>query len=566
MSAPLLMLPSELQFLILQFIATGSSREQISDLIATSQTCRSLHHAVLCEKNDLVWRSSAIELGILPSVRLEAIIYPGSSTLEKRRWLNVVKLNYGWLQPFSLTRFRLQKAYRVLPPQEKNGNWFGRRTIEMVVSGAGTRKRPGYQAKQALSNSGGSVTFRISEESSNITATLDPALNQVTPLGSEHPQAPEWTATPFPCGVGYLVQKNNLGLRVSEYSESCSKSWNLEERAVDRFVSNENILVVVAFTESSPHIATKLSCVRSCSNETTISDKIWEIDVPVDWAEGNNQGRYGYAHLKNFHMTSTHVVCLVTRHPNERLGKLTRTEFIVVDLKTGEIVRKLRINTESSNPASGISQRAPFTTAFNHDFILTDIFIISGGPGGGLFVWDYSGKRDHFLYQVPNPWTTADSKTTNILRQYSDLTISVDGRYLGVTTSDQLLIFDMVSKERNSAYNNGRKVGKKARYMKNPTDDFPGGLWCWFRDWKSTKCKITGNVRWEEVDGGVAYLTDVMSQTIPANTESWNEHCVQVILRSILSIVSGRKSLIIAALVALAAWVYLQGTPHIELW
>lgn len=196
----------------------------------------------------------------------------------------------------------------------------------------------------------------------------------------------------------------------------------------------------------------------------------------------------------------SHVVCLVTSHPNHRLGKLTRTEFRVLNIKTGYIERSIEISPKINASLGETNDRAPFTTAFKHDFLLTDTLIISGGPGGGLFVWDYSSNaldKNRLLYIIPDPW---ELDTTNTFpRQYSDITMSADGRLVAATTSDQLLIFDIIEKKLSGVYSNGRKVEQKDRYVSNPQDDFPGGMWCLFREWEGE------DMRQETV----AYLTDV---------------------------------------------------------
>lgn len=216
-------------------------------------------------------------------------------------------------------------------------------------------------------------------------------------------------------------------------------------------------------------------------------------------------------------MCRTHLVALVTRHPSAFLGKLTRTEFVIMDIRTGNTERTLKFNTKTLSQLSGTGLRAAFTTAFSHDFLLTDTYIVSGGPGGGLLVWNYATSSSP-LYVLPDPLgsdaTKLDGAAAPFPRLYSSLTLSTDGRFVGATTSDQLWIFDMVQKRVEGVYSNGRRIDKRNYYVKNPPDTFPGGVWVWWKEWRLNKSLGDGDeVSWEEVEGGgVAYLTGLLNE------------------------------------------------------
>lgn len=202
----------------------------------------------------------------------------------------------------------------------------------------------------------------------------------------------------------------------------------------------------------------------------------------------------------------------MARHPSSTLGKLTRTNFLVVSLETGRVVKSIELKTKSTSALSGTGLRAPFTTAFTHDFLLTDTYIVSGGAGGGLLVWDYSKGLDEPVYTIPDPMGSDVTKLDDaplFSRPYSALSMSADGRFVGAATSDKLWLFDMVEKKVHGVYGNGRKIEKKDYYVKNPIDDFPAGVWCWWREWRNGRDEKTGELIWEEVEGcnGVAYVT-----------------------------------------------------------
>ena len=164
-----------------------------------------------------------------------------------------------------------------------------------------------------------------------------------------------------------------------------------------------------------------------------------------------------------------------------------------------------------------VMRRAASTTALEHEFILTDKFIVSGGQGGELLVWDYRTttrtrsavphtSSDALLYAIP-VWCSG-SGDAEFFRTWSALTISADGRYLGAMVSDQLFIIDMVHKTVTARYHNGRLIRPRGRYIKNPRDDFAGGIWCWWKEWELQTDPKSGEQSWQEVPSGdgVTYL------------------------------------------------------------
>ena len=228
--------------------------------------------------------------------------------------------------------------------------------------------------------------------------------------------------------------------------------------------------------------------------------------------------------------------------------KLTGTFFHVLDIQTGKLVNKIKLRKRIPTPASSsagaagttiptpaappvtpatagpnhVLQPAPalpattpaaFTTAFNHDFLITDNYLVCGGPGGGLHVYNYTrhyksptpsgawnlggsslddGNKP--LYSLPVPWTPnspfykhnsdlvgsvpADAmQGVFVGRQYSAITLSTCGRYLGATTSDQFWVWDMVKKRVRGVWSNGRKVEKRDWYSRSPDDGWMGGVW-----------------------------------------------------------------------------------------
>ncbi|RPA94141.1 hypothetical protein L873DRAFT_1846777 [Choiromyces venosus 120613-1] len=562
-TSQLLNLPTEILVNILKFSASSTSPSPHKTLLNVALTCSTLHHTVFCTENDLLWREPALALGIPESLRLDHVLYSGSSTLQKRLWRNVVKLNLAWARPFPAKTPvipKQQRAARQLPPVDKKGDWFGRRVVEVFVAGEGARRENSYVTKPASVKDDGCAIFQVKPpggpsgasygsfipELTNsapggpkVTCVLDPVLGKPreVPLGNNRSHG--WVAsplpvlagcvTPFPVQAGFVFEEKNGEYRVRTVDASTaalSHSWNLGKRKPDRVVANGEILVAVTYAHpdidsKTPHIPSNIVCVESFAGQegrsrwkarTLASSKIiWEFDLCIRWPQEMN--RYtSFPHLKNFHITRTHLVCLVTQHPTANLGKLVGTDFYILDLQSGGTVKRMKFSTKSSSIISlSGSPRAAFTTALSHEFLLTDTYIVSGGAGGGLLVWNYTSDKHEPIYTIPDPLPADTSKPDRpappLPRQYSALTMSGDGRYVAATTSDQLWLFDMVDKKVHAVYTNGRKIEAKDYYARNPADDFPAGVWCWWKEWRSKRDE-SGAMIWEEVDGsgGVAYL------------------------------------------------------------
>jgi hypothetical protein len=249
----------------------------------------------------------------------------------------------------------------------------------------------------------------------------------------------------------------------------------------------------------------------------------------------------------------------VGRHADPYFHKLTRTEFVVLDLLTGNICKSMQFRTCPLSTHSMVLRRSAFTTAFEHEFLLTDKFIVSGGQGGELLVWDYTRpEKECLLYSIP-VWCSGFSKGDEFLRTFSSLTLSVDGHYIGATTSDQLLIIDMVNKRVHGRYSNGRRVDTKEMFVRNPKDDFLGGVWCWWKEWGYLRDPRTGEIEWEEAvaASSVAYLTNIVTVD---DRETRRGLC----LRRLYEGVSGPPSLWDCAVWALVCGVYFAG--ELSLW
>ncbi|KAI5846955.1 hypothetical protein BZA05DRAFT_356996 [Tricharina praecox] len=541
MNSPLLRLPSELLGSILQFASTDENISAgLRDLINASKTCTVLHHAVFCITNDrLLWYPLAASLGIPPTVALDDLLYAGTSAVQKRQWIHVVRLNYSWAQPFPssssssdqpATMPVLQRARGVIPRPWWRINPARRKTVQMCVAEEGSTASPSYIAAHAAARNGGVALFgaRYCDKAvSPDNGLLDPAL--VVPA-YVYPKLCEDESQFSPC-LGFVESRGKEGgeVRISEMAPEQKRrvvrTWNTGMRKFLTFKTCGDMSVglcrVPVTLEGTDPSARSLVCLRATDGDKC--NVVWEHKhVYGDW-EDTEDDYMRYPRIRNFHMTSTHVVCLVTRSPDHSHAKLTRIEFRVLDLRTGETCRTMVFSRQPISSHPGMI--TALTTVLEHDFILTDKFVVSGGQGGELLVWDYrttsrasstvpNTSSDALLYAIPVWCSSSSSDNAGSSRTWSALTISVDGRYLGAMVSDQLFIIDMVEKTVAARYHNGRLVRPRDRYVKNPRDDFAGGIWCWWKEWESQTDPKSGEQTWQEVPNGdgVTYLAGIVEE------------------------------------------------------
>ena len=349
-ASQLLDLPTEILVNILKFSASSTSPPPHKTLLDVALTCSTLHHAVFCTENDLLWREPALALGIPESLRLDHVLYPGSSTLQKRLWRNVVKLNLAWGRPFPVKTPvipKQQRAARQLPPADKKGDWFGRRVIEVFVAGEGAKRENSYVTKPASVRDDGCAVFQVRPPGGlgggiipglalsppggpKVTCVLDPVMGKPREVVLGNNRSHGWVAsplpllagcvTPFPVQAGFVFEEKNGEYRVRAVDASTvalSHSWNLGKRRPDRVVANGEILVAVTYAHpdsdsKTPDIPSNLVCVESFGGQegrsmwrtTTLASSkiIWEFDLSIRWPQEMN--RYtSFPHLKNFHIT-----------------------------------------------------------------------------------------------------------------------------------------------------------------------------------------------------------------------------------------------------------------------
>ncbi|KAH0548565.1 hypothetical protein GP486_007891 [Trichoglossum hirsutum] len=538
-------LPTEIQLSIAVQLCVHDVEPGHTSLLHLAQTCSQLHHLVMCPENDLLWKNACLGYGIHPGLQLDEVICAGTPCLDTRSWRGVCRLTVLWSKPFpprqspwSLLwpKQALTRLPTYTPSPEK------RHTIDLACVGYGDSRGTVYAIGEPRhSDERGRVLLEIRRPNPAThiatrisTAVLDPS---VTPLqvqtirsGVQNAStASAYNAYPHQSSAGFLTQKAGDNWTVSRTDISDSQRrlvWNVGPNAPDRMASNGDILVAMASRKpprthpaqasQRPAQATNLVCARAVSERQELTATIhearsimWEYDITEKWVEPEPYTAHPV--LRIFHMTKNYLVALTTRHNSSQLLKLTATRFLIIDINTGETIRTLTFPRD--HPAA-------FTTAFDHNFILTDTHIISGGVGGELFVWAYNNdNHGQPIYRLPTPFSARPTPGTPrepgiVPRFYSNIAVSICGRYVGATTSDQLWVFDMLEKRIEGVWSNGRRVPKNIEFARNPPDDFPGGIWVRWTEWEKNN-----NNRGEDRDGSgdgwkqkrvkTAYLTDL---------------------------------------------------------
>ncbi|KAF8534467.1 hypothetical protein BDD12DRAFT_860118 [Trichophaea hybrida] len=457
--AALLHLPPELLSNILQFLTTSSdATTHIHDLINVAKTCSTLHHAIFY--NDVLWRSSAISLGISPT-----------------------QLNYTWSQGFPDTSAKLppsQKVKSLLPAKRENG---GRRTIEMCVMGFGAMSM--NVASHAVSKHRGKAFFKILRPKTEYTTggMLDLESKETTETTTKLWRDPINMRCRF-IEPGYNIEEEDGIFRINELGVEepgqILRCWKVGTREIRMFRTRGDLLVggLRPSVPRKTHVGTNVVCMRAEGRDVEASI-LWERDV----SEIKLQSQ-PFSKIHDFQLNSTHVVCLLGIYRDFNMSKLNLTQFYVMDLHTGKFRRSMNFQQSPLSAHSAVQRRRMLTTAFDCSFLLTDKFCVSGGHGGELLVWDYTRVG-----------------IEGFLRTFTTLTLSVDGRYIGATLSDQLFVIDMVAKKVHARYSNGRRVKDNELHAKNPKDEFLAGIWCWWKDWDGDD-----GAGWKEADSGVAYL------------------------------------------------------------
>ncbi|KAK6346835.1 hypothetical protein TWF696_006942 [Orbilia brochopaga] len=542
-------LPPEIWLSIIQFATTGDPDGPMHALINIALVSKTFYHTVFCNENDgAIWKPAAVRLGVHPGIHLDELLFAGTSSLEPRSWRTVYKFMREWQKPFPgiVTMPKAKRVAWQLPAlQAGPDDGFVRRTFEMACCGNG--RGLSYRIKQPIAADKGNIIFEARNIDNDLTAVaaglLEAGEERARQASGRPRRVEKHILFPYPLPAGYMVTEEKSGFVVSKIDPTTGNtttSWLFGERQPDRFTSFRDIMVAITYHGPDDEMA-GLPGVGNCRSlmvclKAGDPKPLWMLDVSLDWYLPDDDYR-GFAHVKNFHVTSKYLVVLYTRHPNAWMGKVTGTYFTVMSLLTGEVVREIKIHKKAVSPAEPVpppvlgpmlmaigpngplqmnNNRGSYTTAFSHDFILTDSMIVSGGPAGEILVWCLFGDNasDSPIATIPTERYDGRQKT------FTDLQLSACGTYLAVTTNKHLYLYDIIAKKAIAVYDSGRPVDDSTRFSSNPPDDFPSGVWVRWTDWtlapaidaslplpSFVAANEHGNV-WKRVGEGVAYLPE----------------------------------------------------------
>ncbi|KAK9239717.1 hypothetical protein V1525DRAFT_397447 [Lipomyces kononenkoae] len=264
---------------------------------------------------------------------------------------------------------------------------------------------------------------------------------------------------------------------------STSRSITSSSYSSSASISGLNVTPTKSSSAQSLSFATSRSgAFAACHNGR--SEMLWDINLSRDWS--NDSPRDQFCVVRNMKMTSRYVVVLVHWYPTSSMHKLSGTSFRILHLGTGETKTVLKFNQPD------FSRPYPmFTTVSDHDFVVTDTHIVSGGPYGELYVWNYHMQNTP-LYTIPEPQTERPTRAVgSFAPMYNNLTVSIDGKYLVAAANNRITVWNMFSKRLEGVYHNGRKVIKRDLYLRNPFDNFRTGIWILYRDWRQKTRRAT---------------------------------------------------------------------------
>ncbi|KAF3942312.1 hypothetical protein ABW19_dt0205898 [Dactylella cylindrospora] len=577
-------LPTEIWISIIQFASAEHPNGHMQGLIDLALVSKQFHHIIFCGENDgAIWKPAAVSLGVHHATLLDEVLFAGTSSLETRSWKKVYKFMREWQRPFP-AEVKMPKPRKVawnLPALKDAGDGFVRRTFEMCCCGEG--RGLSYKIKQPLAVDKGNIIFEARNIDNDNTAVaaglLEAGEERARQVSGRARRAQKYIQFQYPLPAGHMVTEEEGEFIISKIDPTTGNTtttWLFGQRQPDRFVSFKDILVAVAYHGPDDELAS-LPGAELCRSiflclRANDPKPLWMFDVSVDWYNRDDDYR-GFAHVKNFHVTSKYLVVLITRHPNARMNKVSGTYFVIMSLLTGEVIREIKIHKKAVSPAEPAGVNVPgapmgalagggrpsYTTAFSHDFILTDTMIVSGGPAGELLVWCIFGDNasDTPICTIPT------DKYDGWQRTFTDLQLSACGTHLAITSNNRMYIYDIIAKKPIEVYDSGRVVNDANRWARNPADDFPAGVWVRWNDWKLESVdesqqlsafgaqKQTG--KWKRVGDGVAYLSEagielsydnpLRALTVPKRRPRW--------MNNLRRMVHNNSSWIVLALVGL---------------
>jgi hypothetical protein len=294
----LLSLPSELLISILQH--ASSSPNGIHQLLTTSLTCRFLHHTITCASNDHgLWHPQAVALGIPASISLDAILFPGTSAPQKRRWKHVVKLNYQWSLPFSSTPAlpRVMRSAGDLSPPLAGG----RKTLELCVAALGA-EGPEFETCGFLARDGGKAWYSCKSFEGEGATFLQPDIGTLWGYAAgEHKRCR--TVKRRGAYAGLVEVEEKRGIAVLEYpplkTKGTVRRWNMGWMQIEKFRSWGRLLVALVMEKDSEgNEIKKLFCIQAGEE----GRRLWVCDINQSWQDTEDE-YYRACKINTFFLT-----------------------------------------------------------------------------------------------------------------------------------------------------------------------------------------------------------------------------------------------------------------------
>ncbi|KAK9462863.1 uncharacterized protein V1516DRAFT_671340 [Lipomyces oligophaga] len=523
---------------------------QVQRVHIFSMVCKRFYAILYHPSQDVnIWRPIAIKAGLDRTLSLAEVLRCRDSSVysTRRTWRAATELVLAWDQPFpaahpsSLGRRKSYSARAVkavthtLPSNPPSGVL---RSFDLVCTGPG-RVGPWFVGLDPVAADQGKLLLRGIDtnqdnlhQASNINVVISPTADESQVLSKFENQDLSSFDFLLPNQPNLVMEESTflgddgeigLGYEICRYSAATGlvdAVWRIPDPPPERFVARGDTLLalysptMVFFWAGSPDNPAQLRCFKSVpyAKRTTrpsgfstsysspshffqacssgASKLMWSINLSRDWAHFSPSSRSQYCIVRNIAITARHAIVLVLWYPTSSMHKLSGTSFRVLDLSTGDTENVLQFKSKDMED----SYRPTFTTISDHPFLVTDTHIISGGPNGRLYVWNYQTSFNP-LYVLPDPYRAERQNSLGghipplgsagvVSPMITSLAVSVDGKYVSATTSNRITVWDMISKKVHGVYINGRKIPKRDVHIRNPLDSFPTGIWILIRDWK----------------------------------------------------------------------------------
>jgi hypothetical protein len=157
-----------------------------------------------------------------------------------------------------------------------------------------------------------------------------------------------------------------------------------------------------------------------------------------------------------------HLIASVAFHDPPPQSSLRLAHFLILDLHTGQLERVLGLPDTYLGGFHG-----SLASLFDHEFAVSDNFIVSSGPAFSTLVWQFTSPLAAGpLYQLPYPLNLSEE-----LPRYVSLCISECGKYVACATKESFWVFDMVEKS-VKGYHKGSQLGHEGIWTLQECDNF----------------------------------------------------------------------------------------------